>query len=298
MNKIKNNFSIIDLENLSGIKAHNIRIWEKRYQIFNPTRHGNNERLYDIDDLKKALNISFLQNNNWKISKIANLSVHEMELKVDEIVLKNGNCHEALNQFKVAMLSFDQNLFHQTYHKLLAQLSFREIFMEILVPFLDFIGMLWQTGTIIPAHEHFISQLIENKLHVNIEKIEQKNIDNTKTFVLFLPENEVHNLGLLYIQYELLLKGYHTIYLGPSIPIANLKVLQKLYHPIVFISQLTVAPSIEVIKEFVHSIQDDLLANSQDECWVSGRKAKSVLPYISAANFKPFLTIKELLNTI
>ena len=172
LNNIKNKFSIIDLENLSGIKAHTIRIWEKRYHLFHPTRHGNNERLYDIEDLKKALNISFLQENNWKISKIAVLSSPEIAAKVNEIVIEKGRYHEAINQFKVAMLTFDQNLFQQTYHKLITHLSFREIFQELFVPFLDLIGMLWQTGTIIPAHEHFISQLIENKLHVNIEKIQ------------------------------------------------------------------------------------------------------------------------------
>jgi DNA-binding transcriptional MerR regulator len=298
LNNIKNQFSIIDFENLSGIKAHTIRIWEKRYQLFNPTRHGNNERLYDLEDLRKMLNISFLQDNGWKISKIAALSNDEMAVKINELVAEKGKYHEAINQFKVAMLTFDQDLFNQTYQKLMAQWAFREVFHEIFIPLLDLIGMLWQTGTIIPAHEHFISQLIENKLHINIEKIQNPPKRNDRTFVLFLPENEVHNLGILYIQYELLLKGYHTIYLGPSIPVDNLKILQTLYHPLTFITQFTVAPSVEVTEAYIQQLETELLQNTTDECWINGRKAHLIQEMATSKRLKTFPTVKELLKSI
>ncbi|MCC7520052.1 MAG: MerR family transcriptional regulator [Flavobacteriaceae bacterium] len=298
MNNIKNQFSIIDFENLSGIKAHTIRIWEKRYQLFKPTRHGNNERLYDLEDLRKMLNISFLQNNGWKISKIAALSKDEIAVKINELVAEKGKYHEAINQFKVAMLTFDQDLFNQTYQKLMTQWAFREVFNEIFIPLLDLIGMLWQTGTIIPAHEHFISQLIENKLHINIEKIQNPPNRNDRTFVLFLPENEVHNLGILYIQYELLLKGYHTIYLGPSIPVDNLKILQTLYHPLTFVTQFTVAPSVEVTEAYIQELETELLQATSDECWINGRKAHLIQEMVTSKRLKTFPTVKELLKSV
>jgi len=298
LNNIKNQFSIIDFENLSGIKAHTIRIWEKRYQLFKPTRHGNNERLYDLEDLRKMLNISFLQNNGWKISKIAALSKDEIAVKINELVAEKGKYHEAINQFKVAMLTFDQDLFNQTYQKLMTQWAFREVFNEIFIPLLDLIGMLWQTGTIIPAHEHFISQLIENKLHINIEKIQNPPNRNDRTFVLFLPENEVHNLGILYIQYELLLKGYHTIYLGPSIPVDNLKILQTLYHPLTFVTQFTVAPSVEVTEAYIQELETELLQATSDECWINGRKAHLIQEMVTSKRLKTFPTVKELLKSV
>lgn len=298
LNNIKNRFSIIDFENLTGIKAHTIRIWEKRYQLFNPERHGNNERLYDIEDLKKVLNISFLQENGWKISKIAALQNDEITATINAIVTEKGKYNEAINQFKVAMLSFDQMLFEITYQKLIAQRTFKEIFHEIFMPLLNLIGLLWQTGSIVPAHEHFISQLIENKLHLNIEKNQSFPKIKNKTFVLFLPENEIHNLGILYIQYELLLKGYHTIYLGHSIPLEDLKILQTLYHPIVFITQFTVAPSVESMEGYMHTLQNMLLNRPEDQCWINGRKSDIILPFIQNQQVKVFPKVKELLNNI
>jgi MerR family transcriptional regulator, light-induced transcriptional regulator len=298
LNNIKNQFSIIDFENLSGIKAHTIRIWEKRYQLFNPTRHGNNERLYDLEDLRKMLNISFLQENGWKISNIAALSKDEISVKINELVAEKGKYHEAINQFKMAMLTFDQDLFNQTYQKLMDQWAFRDVFHEIFIPLLDLIGILWQTGTIVPAHEHFISQLIENKLHINIEKIQNPPKRNERTFVLFLPENEIHNLGILYIQYELLLKGYHTIYLGPSIPVDNLKILQTLYQPISFVTQFTVAPSMEVTEAYIKELEKELLQATSDECWINGRKAHLIQEIASSERLKTFPTVKELLKSV
>lgn len=298
LNNIKNHFSIVDFENLTGIKAHTIRIWEKRYQLFNPERHGNNERLYDLDDLKKVLNISFLQDNGWKISKIAALQNDEITATINAIVAEKGKYTEAINQFKVAMLSFDQMLFEITYQKLIAQRTFKEIFHEIFIPLLDLIGVLWQTGTIVPAHEHFISQIIENKLHLNIEKIQNLPKKTDKTFVLFLPENEIHNLGILYIQYELLLKEYQTIYLGHSIPLEDLKILQTLYNPIIFITQFTVAPSVESIENYIHALQNMLLNRQNDQCWINGRRSDLITPFIQNQQIKAFPKVKELLKNI
>ena len=298
MNNIKNQFSISDFENLSGIKAHTIRMWEKRYNLFNPIRHGNNERLYDLDDLRKILNIGFLQQNGLKISKIVALGNLEIPRKVNEIITEKGKFHEAINQFKISMFSFDQELFNSTYQKLISQLSFREIFHEIFIPFLELIGLLWQSGTIVPAHEHFISQLIENKLHLNIEKVQGHPKRKDRTFVLFLPQNEMHNLGILFVQYEILLKGFHCLYLGSNIPVDDLKILQKIYNPIVFISQFTVAPAVEEIENFINKIQTEILRKNEDEFWIIGKKSQEVLKLHITQSLSTFKNVGELVKKV
>lgn len=298
LNNIKNQFSIHDFENLSGIKAHTIRIWEKRYNLFDPTRHGNNERLYDLGDFKKLLNISFLNNNGWKISKIAKLTSGELQATVKELATGDTMKNEAIKQFKLSMFSFDVQLFNATYFSLLQQYSFREIFQEVFIPLLDMIGFLWQTNTISPAQEHFISQLIENKLHINIEKTQNTIPNNDKTYVLFLPENEIHNLGLLYIQYELLLKSHQTIFLGISIPISDLQKVQKIFNPIIFITQFIVSPPSDQIHQYLDEIQKKLLQNSDTECWISGQKAKLIDPARIKPQIKIFQNVKELLKII
>ncbi len=163
VNNIKNVFSIKDLENLSGIKAHTIRIWEKRYNILEPIRTETNIRTYDLASLQKLLNVVLLNSYGYKISRIADLSAEKIVFLVREIIAgKNANNH-ILNTFKMAMINFDQALFLNTYTNLLSEKSFREIFYEIIIPLMNDIGLLWQSGTISPAQEHFISYLIKQK---------------------------------------------------------------------------------------------------------------------------------------
>ena len=150
-------------------------------------------------------------------------------MNYDEIVLKARELahtdlieDEAINAFKLAMFQFDKVLFHKTYNDLLEKKSFREIFKEIFIPFLKQIGLLWHTETLLPAHEHFICNLIIQKMQSCIEKLEVKSSKTDTTYVLFLPENENHEIGLMYLNYELVLRGNHTIYLGQSLPLNNL----------------------------------------------------------------------------
>ena len=222
MNNIKQDFTIKDLENISGIKAHTIRIWEKRYNLLTPNRTETNIRFYSNENLLKLLNIVLLNNNNFKISKIAKMSDEELILQSREIAFNSLDNDEAINSFKLAMFQFDKVLFNNTYNKLLLNMTFREVFKDVFIPFLDDIGLLWQTDTLIPAHEHFISNLIAQKIQINTEKLQYSISDSAKTYVLFLPENEIHELGLLYLNYELTLRGNNTIYLGQSLPLDNL----------------------------------------------------------------------------
>ena len=148
MNTIRTSFSIKDLENLSGIKAHTIRIWEKRYNLLIPERTDTNIRTYNLKSLQKLMNISFLNSNGYKVSKIAALDESQITSKVKEISYQGHAEPHAFNAFKLAMLNFDQVLFYNTYNRLLEEKSFREIFYDIFIPIIQDIGILWQTLTI------------------------------------------------------------------------------------------------------------------------------------------------------
>ena len=202
MNNIKTEFTIKDLENFSGIKAHTIRIWEKRYNLFEPNRTDSNIRYYDINSLQKILNISLLNNNGLKISKIAALSQKGIEQQIKELIFKDGFENQAANSLKLAMLNFDENLFNVTYNNLVAQSSLRDVFKNVFLPFMNDLGILWQVNSITPAHEHFITNLISQKIHINIERLQLAAPTNfDKIFVLYLPMNEIHDLGLLYLHF-------------------------------------------------------------------------------------------------
>ena len=252
MNNIKSVFSIKDLENLSGIKAHTIRIWEKRYDILQPMRTDTNIRLYDLASLQKLLNITLLHDYGYKISKIATYPQEKIPSLVREIISNKTAKSHAISEFKMAMMNFDQELFFNTYNWLIAEKSFKEVFHQVFIPLMNELGLLWQSDTITPAHEHFISYLIKQKLLVNTEKLQVlKQTKFDKVFVLSLPMNEIHELGLMYLNYEILLNGYKTIYLGESMPIENLKDLKKHFDSIVFVSYLTVQPERDYVNEYV-----------------------------------------------
>ncbi|WP_299048468.1 MerR family transcriptional regulator [uncultured Polaribacter sp.] len=271
MNNIKQDFTIKDLENISGIKAHTIRIWEKRYNLLQPKRTSTNIRYYSNDSVQKLLNIVLLNNNNFKISKIAKMSDEEMLLKSRELAFESAINDEAINSFKLSMFQFDKVLFNNTYNKLLHKKTFRDVFKDVFIPFLTHIGLLWQTDTLLPAHEHFISNLIAQKIQINTEKLQYSVSNSNKTYVLFLPENEIHELGLLYLNYELVLRGNHTIYLGQSLPLDNLDYFFKNGRDICFVTSMTVMPYDDKIEAYFREI-DDILENTGHELIAIGRK--------------------------
>lgn len=300
MNNIKTEFTIKDLENFSGIKAHTIRIWEKRFNLFEPKRTDSNIRYYDMDSLQKLLNISLLYNNGLKISKIADLSDAKIALSVRELVFNKGTESQAAVSFKLAMLNFDEGLFNQTYNSLISQISFRNIFTEIFMPFLNEIGVLWQVNSITPAHEHFITNLIKQKILINTEKLQflQPN-KTTRKFVLYLPMNEIHELGLLYLHFELLFHGYHSIYLGQSVPVENLNDLQKIFNEVCFVTYLTVEPSKETIEDYLQIVNSEVLQNTNDTLWVLGSKlAQFDVDSFKNDKIKIFKSAIDLLNIL
>ena len=295
MNNVKNVFSIKDLENISGIKAHTIRIWEKRYAVLEPMRSETNIRSYDIRNLQKLLNIVLLHNYGYKISKISKLSQPEINALVNTIISDKSVKNHAISTFKMAMMNFDQSLFFKTYDELLGEKSFKEIFYTVFIPLMQELGFLWQTETISPSHEHFITYLIKQKLLINTEKVQiQEPIKNDKVFVLFLPSNEIHELGLMYVNYEILLSGYQCIYLGESIPIDSLLDLKNYFEKITFVGYLTVEPKQEEVKDYIEEFNQKILKDTKHEAYFLGRMTEFMENKEKYSKIQTFNSIEEL----
>lgn len=299
MNNVKVNFSIKDLENLSGIKAHTIRIWEKRYNLLCPKRTDTNIRFYSLKSLQKLLNITLLYNNGYKISKIAKIPEEELPLMVREIVSENSIKNKSINAFKLAMINFDQSLFLNTYNSLLGDRSFREIFYDIFLPLLNELGLLWQTETISPAHEHFVTALVKQKILLNIEKLQLAEPTKTdSTFVLFLPDNEIHEIGLLYLNYEIVLRGYRAIYLGPTIPLESLTDIQRYYDNLTYLSYFTVSPPTEGIRKYLEDFQKIVNRGRNSKLWILGQQVKDSVSPEEFPGVKAFHSIEEVIEEL
>lgn len=299
MNNIKSTFSIKDLENLTGIKAHTIRIWEKRYNLLQPERTDTNIRFYSLESLQKLLNVSYLNNNGFKISKIASLKAEEIPKLVKEVASSDTTNNHAIDTFKLSMLNFDPKLFQSTWDGLIKQKGFTEIFYDDIIPLMSQIGLLWQTDTITPAHEHFITWLIRNKILIHTDELQSQTlIDTEKVFVLYLPDNEVHELGLMLINYELAAKGYQSIFLGQSVPMSSLQDLLNYYDDITFISYFTVKPEKEDIDSYIKQFAEDLLVKESIDLWILGRMLDEIDTSALPEKIVPFKSIKDLVKKL
>ena len=261
MKRIKSTFSIKNLENLSGIKAHTLRIWEKRYNLLEPERTDTNIRRYSLDSLKRLLNVTLLYNHGFKISKIASLNEDEIPELVRSIALKSNSEQVAINAFKLSMINFDYDLFDTNYNEILQHHDFQYVFLNVFMPLMRELGILWQTGAISPSHEHFITNLIKQKIHLQTETLQRKKPQrgDHPIFVIFLPENEIHELGVLYLNYLILNSGFRTIFLGQSLQTSSLETLYSYNSKFYFVSYLTVEPNKEEIMSFLMNFHQNLL---------------------------------------
>lgn len=295
---VKTEFSIKDLENLSGVKAHTIRIWEKRYALLEPNRTDTNIRNYDMSNLTKLLNATFLYRQGFKISKIAELRQEEIERLIAESELTETN-HYALHLFKQSMFEFDHKLFNETYHKLTKKESFDFIFFDLFMPLLNEIGLLWQTGTIDPVHERFISELMKQKIIENIIKSQEDlEVDQNPEFALFLPYEEIHEIGLLYANYILMSEGHQTLYLGSNIPLDNLRHLTKHYDGITFFSYFTVKPDDRSVQDYVEEFYQQVQPAAHYPLWLMGYKLKDIKKSELGDTIKVIHQLKDLRNFV
>lgn len=291
---IKSRFSIKDLENLSGIKAHTIRIWEKRYGLLTPERTNTNIRTYSLEALKKILNVSYLKNIGVKISVIADLDESEIEEQVSKSSQQGHADDHSIQRLKLAMINFDQNLFQSTYNAIYIKSDFITVFHSLFIPFLEELGFLWHSNTINIAHEHFISSLIKQKILVNIEKLQyQDSYTDDKTYILFLPENEMHDLGLLFANYQLMLNHKRTIYLGESMLLEALSYFKKKDIDPIYITYITVSPTYKKLPAYLKRFQNKILENTDAELWLLGHLAQKIKRKDLSDNQTTFRNIAE-----
>lgn len=272
MSRVKSNFSIKDLENISGIKAHTIRIWEKRYELLSPDRTDTNIRRYSLMSLQKLLNITLLYNHGFKISKIASLDQQEIPIMVREIALKSNSEQVSINALKLSMVNFDTVLFDATYEEVILQNDFDFVFINIFMPLMNELGILWQTNAISPSHEHFITNLIKQKIHIQTEFLQKEYIPqhNNKIFVLYLPEDEIHELGILFLNYYILKFGYRTIFLGQSLQTESLETLLSFGGDLCFVTYLTVEPNKEIIDQYIDEFHQRILKDNDAHLAIMG----------------------------
>lgn len=194
-------YQIKDVEHLSGIKAHTLRIWEKRYNIVEPKRTSTNIRYYDDNDLKRILNISILQRNGYKISKIADLPNQRLNNEILNLSMESENLDIQIGNLIKSMLDFDKVSFEKTFHKSIIAIGFQETILKVIYPFFKRVGILWLTENIDPAQEHFISNIVRQKIIVAIDSLPEYTNKNAENFVLYLPDGQWHEMGLLMSSY-------------------------------------------------------------------------------------------------
>lgn len=219
-----NSFTIKDIESLTGIKAHTIRIWEQRYKLLRPKRKDTNHRVYTNADLKHMLRIAYLYRHGYKISKIAVMTEEEIrQLSIDESGQKSPHLHHVyINQLVEAMIDFDQVKFEKIFHNILLRMGFEQCMLRVIYPYLEKVGLLWLADCVIPAQEHFASNIIRKKLMVAIDGLDIPAEDGEK-FLLFLPEGEFHEIPLLFAQYLLKKNGCAVVNFGANVPMEDLR---------------------------------------------------------------------------
>lgn len=231
-------YKIKDLENLTGIKSHTIRIWEKRYRILSPERTDTKIRTYSDSELTHLLTVSMLNRNGIKISKIAKLSQEDMNKLLWDIKV-NKEPEYSMDKLLLSLVSLDEELFKETLANLLESEGLEKTFTDHLIPFLDRIGIMWLIGSVNPAQEHFMSNLIRQKIISEIDKQEIP-VSTEKSVLMYLPEHEWHEMSLLFYHFLLRSKGVPTFYLGQSLPYESLvECIEKLKPNYILSSWLT-----------------------------------------------------------
>ncbi len=269
-------YSIKDLELLSGIKAHTIRIWEQRHELIVPKRTETNIRYYNDHDLRKILNVSFLVHRGVKISKVAKLSEAELQHMVLEMSSKDNDYTSESNALKMAMFEYDQEAFEKTFDACIAKYGEEETFTRVLGAFLEQLGILWQTQTVSVSHEHFVSNLIKQKLYSSIDRLKYETRKNAKTYLLYLPGNELHEIGLLHLQYVLKKKGERVIFLGQNTP---MDYILEVYNKTPFdfiVGVFTTNPHEDEVKDYLSDLKSKLNGH-RVSCMFSGYQLNNLI---------------------
>ncbi len=287
-------YSIKDLERLTGIKAHTLRIWEKRYNIVEPVRTDSNIRTYCDNDLKKLLNLSILNRNGIKISQLSKLTDEQIKNELFRSIEPATDHQSQIESMVVAMIELNEERFDWILNQSITKIGFEETLFRVIYPFYEKVGILWQTGTICPAQEHFVSNLIRIKLSVSINELPAVSNPEARRIILFLPEWEMHELGLLTYFYMARKQGLKVYYLGQNVPVSDVYGLAETTKPD-FLGLYLVLPVEETkLQEYLSALSQHF---PQSTILISGAQAagtQSSLPtnmqYVhGACDFKALL---------
>lgn len=295
--KNQKKYSIKDLENITGIKAHTIRMWEKRYGIIKPKRTNTNIRYYSDKDLKVLMNISTLNKNGIKISEIVHMDTKNMCDKIIELNGSTGIVDSQINALIISATELDQQQFDKTMSNCIVKRGIEKTFTTVIFPFLEKLGVMWQTGTITPVHEHYISNLIRQKLIVAIDNIDNQSNDKNETFILFLPENELHEINLLFNHYILKKAGYNVIYLGQTVPTADIIKISKDIKSEYLLTVITTGQSTNQLIKYIDNLSNSF---SEKTIFITGPQVaeKEIPQFPNVISFSDYEALKKQIDII
>ncbi len=266
------NYSIKEIEHLSGVKAHTIRIWEQRYNVLEPKRTETNIRYYTDSDLKLILNIALLNKQGMRIGTIAKMKTPEIIQRVYSLGSTEAKYDVQINELVASMIEIDEGKFEKIMLTNILQYGFENTMRKIVYPFLEKIGIMWMTGNINPAQEHFISNLIRQKIIVAIDGQVHNDQLPSKRYLLFLPSSEMHELSLLFLCYLLKVRNNKVTYLGANVPLQDVLSVAKHYQPDYVYTILTSAPSSNELPNYIKKLSKELYPV---ELLVSGQRVKN-----------------------
>jgi DNA-binding transcriptional MerR regulator len=288
---VKSRYSIKDLEQLSGIKAHTIRAWEQRHKLITPKRTSTNIRFYSDDDLRVILNVSILLEHDWKIGQIAKLDPEEIAKSALEADPYKGSYAYELNELKLSTLNFDIERFETIMSTCIDKHGIHDTFQKVIGDYIQELGKLWLSGSVSISQEHFMSSMIRQKLYSALDELSVG--DSEKTFALFLPANELHEIGLLYLAYVLKERGERVIYLGQSLPKEYLTDLLDNQKEDALISVFTTNPDVEYLPEYLRDL-DDLIHDRGVEVHLTGYQFNDFSENKFGGNIHIYNTLKDL----
>ena len=250
-------FSIKDLEHFTGVKSHTIRVWEQRYNLLVPKRTATNIRYYSGDDLKKLLNVSYLMYHGMKISKIADLGDQALIDKVNEVQIEEGGLSAVFSRLKLSMLNYDEALFNEIVREHSNEYGLEKTVLEVFLPFLSQIGVLWLTNSICPAQEHFISHLMRQVLNSAVDSLQDDLKSDAPIAVLYLPEREIHDISLLFIHFLCRKYQIRSVFLGASVPFSDLMGVAEQFPNARFVSYCTTYPASSEAQSYVNLVTSE-----------------------------------------
>ena len=250
-------FSIKDLEHFTGVKSHTIRAWEQRFKLLVPKRTATNIRYYSGDDLKKLLNVSYLMYHGMKISKIADLGDEALIDKVNEVQIEEGGLSAVFSRLKLSMLNYDEALFNEIVREHSDEHGLEKTVLEVFLPFLSQIGVLWLTNSICPAQEHFISHLMRQVLNSAVDCLQEDLKSDAPIAVLYLPEREIHDISLLFIHFLCRKYQIRSVFLGASVPLSDLMGVAEQFPNARFVSYCTTYPASSEAQSYVNLVTSE-----------------------------------------